>query len=85
MAKTKEKKPVDPKKEKRNYIIWGLFMTIGAFFMPKLMEGKVLLLFHVIPLGGTLVAIIMGVIGVLSLICGLMYKVDQKEDQKKDD
>lgn len=85
MAKTKEKKPVDPKKEKRNYIIWGLFMTIGAFFMPTIMEGKVYMLFYVIPIGGTLMAIVVGVVGVLTLICGLTYKVDQKEDQKKDD
>lgn len=80
MADDNKKK--DPKKERKNSIIISILFIVGAFLMPKLMEGKVYMLFYVIPLNGTVMAIIMGLFGVVGLLGNLKGKNKDNQNQE---
>ncbi len=80
MADDNKKK--DPKKERKNSIIISILFIVGAFLMPKLMEGKVYMLFYVIPLNGTVMAIIMGLFGVVGLLGNLKDKNKDNQNQE---
>lgn len=80
MADDNKKK--DPKKERKNSIIISIIFIVGAFLMPKLMEGKVYMLFYVIPLNGTVMAIIMGLFGVVGLLGNLKDKNKDNQNQE---
>lgn len=80
MADDNKKK--DPKKERKNSIIISILFIVGALLMPKLMEGKVYMLFYVIPLNGTVMAIIMGLFGVVGLLGNLKDKNKDNQNQE---
>ena len=80
MADDNKKK--DPKKERKNSIIISILFIVGALLMPKLMEGKVYMLFYVIPLNGTVMAIIKGLFGVVGLLGNLKDKNKDNQNQE---
>ena len=61
-------------KEKMKTILLGIVLIIAAFLAPVVLEGFTVYLLGFIPLNGTVVAWIFGIIGALALLMGILEK-----------
>ena len=61
-------------KEKMKTILIGVVLLAAAFAAPTLLDGFTVYLFGFIPLSGTLVGWVLGIIGGLALLMGILEK-----------